>query len=327
MGGNLYKLGRIPRREYLIIENELRQYLDQKLGDYYRIPRYYGDKADFGDVDIIVSDAVQDWQAIRQEILADLQITQHKAISHIFSTVYKNFQVDYFLVPDRYFEAVYNFFCFNDLGNLIGKICRRFNLKYGEYGLAYVFRRDDENYKKDILLTTDFAKICEFLGLDYHKWKEGFANLEEMFEWAIASPYFSVKPYLNPSKTLDKRSKERRTIQKFLEYLQEKQVTKTYDYLEDRDEYIPWIAENFPAANLIEQIEQEKELERIEKQIKSKFNGKLLMQLLPDLEGKKLGEFIVEFKQSFVDFEQFVLETPQEEINQKIVEFSKAFNQ
>lgn len=327
MGGNLFKLGRIPRREYLILEGELRQYLDQILGKNYRIPRYYNDKADFGDVDIIVSDAVQNWQIIREIILSDLEITEYKAISHVFSTVYKNFQIDYFLVSDKYFEAIYNFFCFNDLGNLIGKICRRFNLKYGEYGLSYVFRRDDENYKQDILLTTDFARVCEFLGLDYQKWKKGFANLEEMFEWIIASPYFSVKPYLNPSKTLDKRAKERRTIQKFLEYLQENQITKTYDYLENREEYLFWIAEKFPEANLIEQIEREKELERIANQIKSKFNGTLLINLLPELEGKRLGKFIVGFKKNFADFETFILQSSQAEINRKIIDFSKTFNQ
>ena len=55
MGGNLFKLGRIPQAEYKVIEHELRSYLDQKFGNYYRIPRYYADKADFGDLDIVLS--------------------------------------------------------------------------------------------------------------------------------------------------------------------------------------------------------------------------------------------------------------------------------
>jgi hypothetical protein len=58
MGGNLFKLGRKPKLEYLEIETEIRSYLDQKIGDTYRIPRFYGDKPDFGDMDILVSDAV-----------------------------------------------------------------------------------------------------------------------------------------------------------------------------------------------------------------------------------------------------------------------------
>lgn len=323
MGGNLFKLGRLPRNEYLEVEGEMRQYLDNKLGDFYRIPHYYGDKPDFGDLDIIVSSAVSNWEEKRREIIGDLGITQYKSIGHVFSTVYQNFQVDYFVIPAEHFESTYNFFCFNDLGNLLGKICRRFNLKYGEQGLAYVFRRDDENYKKDIILTKDFAKICQFLQVDYRKWAEGFANLEEMFEWAIASPYFSVEPYLKPSKMLENRAKDRRTIQKFIEYLHEKKITKTYEYLENRDDYLLWIIENFPEADLPTKIAHEKDLEKRANLIKAKFNGKLLMQLLPQLEGKKLGEFIIEFKKSFADFEEFILENSQEEIEQKILGFSQ----
>lgn len=326
MGGNLFKLGRLPRTDYLKIELDVSQYLDGKLGEFYRIPRYYGDKPDFGDLDIIISSAVENWEQKRLEIIKDLGITRHKSIGHVFSTVYQNFQVDYFVIPAEHFESTYNFFCFNDLGNLLGKICRRFNLKYGEQGLAYVFRRDDENYKKDIILTKDFAKICEFLQVDYQKWKEGFANLGEMFEWAIASPYFSVEPYLKPSKTIENRAKDRRTIQKFIEYLHEKEISKTYQYLENRDDYLPWIIKNFPEAELLEKIEREMELEKRETQIKAKFNGKLLMKLLPDLEGKKLGEFIVEFKKKFDNFEQLILESSPEEIKRKILDFSQTFN-
>jgi hypothetical protein len=326
MGGNLFKLGRLPRNDYFKIEREVSQYLDKKLGDFYRIPRYYGDKPDFGDLDIIVSSAAENWEQIRLQIIKDLEITQHKSIGHVFSTVYQNFQVDYFVIPAQHFESTYNFFCFNDLGNLLGKICRRFNLKYGEQGLAYVFRRNDENYKKDIILTKDFAKICEFLRVDFRKWEAGFANLEEMFEWAIASPYFSVEPYLKPSKSLENRAKDRRTIQKFIEYLQEKKLNKTFQYLENRDDYLPWLAENFPEANLSEKIATEKELENRENQIKAKFNGRILMKLLPHLEGKRLGEFIVSFKKSFDDFEQFILENSEEEINRQILDFARKFN-
>lgn len=321
MGGNLFKLGRLPRTEYLKIESEVRQYLDKKIGDFYRIPRYYGDKPDFGDLDIIVSSAIENWENIRREIVKDLGISNTKTIGHVFSTVYQNFQVDYFLIPAEHFESTYNFFCFNDLGNILGKICRRFNLKYGEHGLAYVFRRNDENYKKEILITEDFARICEFLQVDFQKWQKGFANLEEMFEWAITSPYFSVEPYVNPSKSLENRIKERRTMQKFIEYLDEKNITKTFQYLENRDDYLPWLAEIFPAADLLKKVEREKELEIRENQIKNKFNGKLIMKLLPVLEGKKLGEFIIEFKKKFEDFDGFILESSQEEINQKILDF------
>lgn len=49
MGGNLFNLPRLPRADYLERENELRVYLEQKLGAGFRIPRFYASKPDFGD--------------------------------------------------------------------------------------------------------------------------------------------------------------------------------------------------------------------------------------------------------------------------------------
>ncbi len=323
MGGNLFKLGRITQDKYIKIETEIRQYLDKKLGQAYRIPRYYADKADFGDLDLIInSDALADnWEEVRQEIVQDLKIEKYKSNGRVFSTVYQNFQVDYFTTSDEFFESTYNYLSFNDLGNLIGKICHRFNLKYGERGLAYVYRRELGNYKKDLTVTTDFKAICDFLKLNYDRWKKGFNSLEEIYRWAIASPYFSVEPYLMRSTSLNNRIKNRPTIQKFIEYIEKNKITKTYNYLENRAEYIPLIDRSFPQANLIEKIERENTEEQITKQIIAKFSGKLVIKLIPELQGKELGEFIVSFKNKFEDFRSFVLANSQEEIDRQILEY------
>ena len=56
MGGDYFKLGRVPRERYMEIETKLRAFLDECFGrDSYRIPRYYGAKSDFGDVDVGVT--------------------------------------------------------------------------------------------------------------------------------------------------------------------------------------------------------------------------------------------------------------------------------
>jgi hypothetical protein len=328
MGGKLFGLGRIPGDRYLEIETELKQYLDNKLGNYYRIPRYYRNKPDFGDLDAIVSSAAcqaNNWLQLRQEIVDELGITQYKSDGRVFSTVYQNFQVDYFLAGADFLDSTYNYLSFNDLGNLLGKICRRFNLKYGEKGLVYVFRHSDGNYTKDLPVTIDFQKICHFLQLDYQKWQAGFSDLTDLFEWVIECPYFSVQPYLTPTKTLERRTKERTTIQSFVEYLQENKIDRTYDYLENRDEYIPWLHENFPEANLVDRIAEEREKERIINSVKEKFNGKLIMQLLPNLQGKTLGHFIMQFKQEYSCFDEFILNSSQEKIDRAILDSYEQF--
>ena len=97
MGGNLFKLGRLERLKYLKLEQELSVYLDAEFGEYYRIPKYYRQKPDFGDMDILISSAgMENWDATKAKLIEDLGIEQHKTIGSVLSTVYQDFQVDFF---------------------------------------------------------------------------------------------------------------------------------------------------------------------------------------------------------------------------------------
>jgi hypothetical protein len=318
MGGNLYNLPRKPKSEYLEIEREVREYLTHKLEGEFRIPRFYGNKPDFGDLDVLVQSR-PDWDRLRLEIVADLGITQTKAVGHVYSTVYRGLQTDFFTVPAQYLESTYNFMSFNDLGNFLGRICRRFNLKYGEHGLSYVYRREDNRYKKDLEVTQDFSRICDFLGLEFSAWETGFDSLEQLFGWVIASPYFSVAPYLTLEGSLEKRSRERTTVIRFIEYLREHKIQNQPEFLE-RHEYLPLICASFPEAKLEERIEREQELEERAVRFAGKFNGQLVMRLRPELQGKALGDFIQTFRASEPDFETFILGSDVAEIERRILE-------
>jgi hypothetical protein len=323
MGGKLFNLPRMPRAEYLRLESEMRVYLDKKLPGEYRIPRAYGDKPDFGDMDIIVS-SFPEWGRVRQEIIDELGITQHRSAGHVYSTVYKGLQTDFFTTPKKYLESTYTFMSFNDLGNFIGRMCRRFNLKYGEEGLSYVYRRpSNENYKRDLELTQDFEKICAFLGLDYAGWKNGFESLEHLYLWTIESPYFSVVPYLDEMKgKLKGRAQERTTVTKFVDWLEENRIDKRPEFAK-RSSYLPMIINYFRETKLQEQLEVEHQKEQRDIELASKFSGKLVMKLLPHLEGKELGSFIIRFKESFENFEEFVLSSSESEIEKRILEFTQ----
>jgi len=325
MGGNLFKLGRLPKAQYQVLEAEIKQYLQKKLPNQYYIPRYYADKADFGDIDVIVSiaDKKTDWRNLKNDIISDLNLQESKSTGAIFSTVYKDFQVDYFCVAPKYLESTYHYLSFNDIGNLIGKIFKRFNLKYGEKGLEYVFRRADNHYKKEISISRDFEKIYRFLGLDYEQWQKGFQSRTEMFEWIIASPYFSVVPYQKMSANTTKRARHRATMQRFLAYLDTENITKTYEFLEDKDDYLPFIDTEFPEAKLLAKIAKEQGQEKYVIALKTKYNGKIIMDLLPHLKGKDLGKFMANFQAQFKDYEQALSKMTREEIAEKIVSFSQ----
>jgi hypothetical protein len=271
-------------------------------------------------MDVIVASR-PDWSELRFELVRELGITETKAVGHVFSTVYRGLQTDFFTVPERNLQSTHDFMSFNDLGNFMGRICRRFDLKFGERGLVYVYRREGGNYHVELEITLDFARVCGFLGLDHGAWREGFASLPAMFEWVIASPYFSVAPYVDETESkLRKRAEVRSTVARFITYLRERGVDKRFVF-EDRRSYLPMIVAAFPEADLEAQIERERAAEARQARIDAKWSGKRVIRLVPGLEGKALGELIVRFKASFEDFEAWVLATPEDEIDERILAF------
>ena len=317
MGGKLFDLPRMPRAEYLEREAEVRRYLDGVIPGAYRIPRFYGDKADFGDMDVLVASR-PDWDQLRERFVADLGITGVKSVGHVYSTAYRGLQTDFFTVPAEYLDTQYDFMSFNDVGNFIGRICRRFELKWGERGLAYVYRRADGNYKADLELTGEFGPVCAFLGLDHAQWQAGFATLEAVFDWVVASRYFSVAPYLDLRGDLARRVQVRPNVQRFVSYLRERGIDRRCQF-DERSAYLPLVIAAFPDADLASRIERERAAEARAVAVAARFNGKRVMQLVPGLAGEPLGEFIRAFRASFDDFPGWVIATSQDEIDRAIV--------
>jgi hypothetical protein len=231
---------------------------------------------------------------------------------------YRELQTDFFAVPERYLDATYAFMSFNDVGNFLGRICRRFDLKLGERGLVYVYRRAHGNYVVDLEITTDFARVCAFLGLDHAAWLEGFAGLEAVFEWVIACPYFSATPYLDGGEDAIKaRARTRTSVARFIEHVRARGIDKDYAWA-DRHTYLPQVIAAFPEAALAERIAAERVLEERELRVREKLDGKRVMRLVPGLEGKALGEVMLQLKRSTTDFEAWVLETSQDDIDARV---------
>lgn len=296
MGGNLFKLGRRPRDEYLAIEADVRRFLAALIPDGFRIPRYYATKPDFGDLDVVVDAAAVDElggrEAFHAAIINDLGVTRAKQTGHVWATVYRDFQVDYFFRSSELFEAAYHYLSFNDLGNILGKMCKRLGLKYGEDGLSYVFRRASQpSHKATIPVSRDWPRILYFLGLDVACWDEGFASLEEMFAWVIRSPWFSVTPYVDRAATTERRVARRKTIATFVDWLHAEGVDKRCAYRSEPHAYVADIAVAFPEAGLSEAVAAEHAAEADMNALRQKFSGELV-RAWTGLDGKPLGELI-----------------------------------
>lgn len=303
MGGNLFGLGRLPRGAYLLLEAQVRTYLDVKLGGHYRIPRYYDNKESFGDLDVLVSTAAledRSWAQLKAELVQDLGIQRHESKKRLFSTVYQDFQVDFFLISDEDFLSTYHFMSFNDLGNIVGRMVRRLGLKYGSDGLSYVFRRSDGSYRRDRVISRDPERIFAFLGLDPQRWLEGFADLEEIFAWAITSPCFSVTPYRDPGRTIRRRARQRHTMSRFVDWLDAHDVQQVFEP-GDRGSLLSRIDAAFPEAGLLEWIAAEQQAEARALRLRARFSGTLVRAWIPELQGKELGRFIKAFRAAHSD--------------------------
>lgn len=283
----------------------------------------YHDKQDFGDIDLlstidrqifeklvekkeninIIGKAEQFSYAIEFKINDDVDITKSKSTKSILV------QVDYIKSNIDDFEFSKNFFAFNDLGNLIGRIAAQAGFSFGFDGLKrkiYVDNRGDiindlyekvimhtsttqqfvnddeipvtslvENarlfkneldraiQKTTIVVTKDFDKALKFLGFDVERFKQGFNNMNEVFEFVVSSTFFNKDAFLfeNRNHKARARDKKRSNYLAALEYFKNKKDRKKQLSLSNMEKEFP----NFKT-----------EYRDLEKQIKSDFIDKMV---------------------------------------------------
>jgi hypothetical protein len=179
-------------------------------------------------------------------------------------------------------------------------------LKYGFQGLVYPYRTKDSRVLKDITISKDPYKIFEFIGLDYNRFIEGFDTLQEIFDFILTSKYFNPDKFKFENLTgIDrKRNAKRKTYHQFLEYINNKQFDNKFIANKDKSVYISEI-DKFFGTNLGDQIKSLKLREEQLNYMHSKFNGNLIMQWIPGLQGKELGDAITKFKKLFKTKEMF----------------------
>lgn len=327
MGGRALKgentfTRRYDRGEFDNLSVELINILEQTFKRV-AMPLFYKNKPSFGDADIILSmeGFNGDMRSYIQRTFSPNEIFHN---GNCWSFDYKELQIDLITVAGEDFDSNYNYLSYNDLGNYIGKIAHGFGLKYGQQGLTYDHYFKGSNIGR-VLISKDYDKIYEFLGLSYDRWKEGFNELEDIFKFISESKYFNWE-YLqleNNNRVNRERDAKRKSYMSFLEYIEAncKDDNHRYQYEKDKSVYVDKVAEFFPESNI------EMEIRRMEYEhckglyIKSKFNGGEVMRRF-NLTGSELGRALTGFKEILNNilpnetFEQYILETPSEDIYQ-----------
>lgn len=301
MGGNLFpQARRMNREEYPVICESLLNGLRSAAIPVADIPLSYRSKESYGDVDVITYYSPPKEEEILSRVKKQFGEIPVVNRGDGFSLLYKDeFQVDLINCPDNPSFAL-QYHDWNDLGGMLGLICRQFGLKLRNQGLYYPVYEDESRTTKigEVHVTGEFQVVQRFLGIsECHK---GFDTLEDIFKYVVSSPYFRASQFEFGNLTSKQRlrNSKRPTFIKFNEWLQSCISPSDLERPEiDKD----LVSKKFP--NVFEKANELKEEYKQFKAIKAKFNGNIVNRVT-GLMGLPLGQFMdrLRSKSWFQDF-------------------------
>lgn len=245
--------------------------------------------------------------------------------SGVNSFDYQEFQIDIIPIRESNWVTAKTYFSYDPLGNLMGKVFHKFGLSYGWDGLKYKFRNFNGNLSEDITISKDPEKIFSFGDYNYNRFLEGFNEMEEIFEFVLESKYFDNNNFKieNFNHTDRKRNIRRSSFNAFIQYLEDNQIERRYNFNKNKRNYIDYIDSFFPETNFKNKLRILEEKNELNKQLANKFNGKIIMSWFPNLLGKELGDTITNFKKSFggkENYNEFILNNDLDEIKTKFID-------
>ncbi|MCJ1459171.1 hypothetical protein MMC28_009548 [Mycoblastus sanguinarius] len=290
---------RLPTQQYLKLRDHYQKLL---LKFYHRtvVPPEAPEKLDHGDIDILADKQLH--QFTRQELAEALDAKLHTQVGRTSSFAIrlpdedcKYFQLDVHLCKKGHLDWETTVYSYGDLWHIIGATATRFGFSINDTGLHARIAEIEETNKKDCLLhlTSSPQEIMEFLGLNATQFEDGFATLNEVFEWATASRLFRRK-FFEKEVISDKERRMRDNRPMYSNFVTE------------------WLPQNHLAGCEPQYIEREDLLnEALERYKKYEEHDKMLQdhrkRLLKDkmwrkiektlpLEGKELGQAMVALK-------------------------------
>lgn len=322
MGGNALKkviTRRYEREEYFTLEQEVLAKVKSILPNCgVEAIQAYHDKPSFGDMDIVIEklDGVKE---IIRENLDNWGVEELFINGDAWSINYGDFQVDLIFMKSKYFRSTLDYFSYNDIGNLLGRVSRKVGFKLGHRGLNYVLL-SKTSMLKDINVTNDYMEALDFIGYSSERFKKGFNALEEMFDYVIDNPNFTPEIFALENRNHDARVRDakRKNYRAFLNYIENKEYPKELEV--DKDYELKRAFSKFP--DFKNKYDSVFESLRIKSLVKEKFNGEILRSATGYV-GTDLGLFYAYINKKlskYDDIDSFFLEKTAESINDFIVD-------
>lgn len=327
MGGNALKNTktiRLPAGQYYLLVERIVKIVRQMLpeGTRVEIIPAYREKADFGDADILIANNPNVGSCLEQVVQ---RFSPNEVVRNgpVLSFDVDCFQVDFIRVPDETFDFSCNYFSFNDLGNLVGRIAHKMGFKFGHEGLRYVVR-DGTHVFDEILVTKDFDPALRFLGYDPYRFHQGFETLEDIFRYTASTYRFNRQIYLLENRNHASRTRDRKrpTYRAFLEYCNKLPQVTEYAFNTDKSIYLSEAFVLFPGF----QARYDDVLARFERrcEFRRRFNGRKVGNWL-NMEGPELGRALKAIKVRMGgerELESFVLGASEETLKTKVLEIA-----
>jgi len=336
MGGNALKnttTRRLDRPAFERVSALVVQGLEAAFpGARVRVIPAYAAKADFGDLDLLVTqedlEAHGGAQALARLATQRFHATDQYKNGNVLSfdfrdsadTVEPGFQVDMISMPRESFDFALNYFSFNDLGNLIGRTAHKQGASFGHDGLWYYFRDGDYKFR-EVLLTRDFDRALRYLGYEPARFRQGFETLEDIFQYVAGSEFFNPAIFLLENRNYQSRvrDRKRKTYTEFLAWCEARPELPAYPYLQDKAEWLPRMFEWFP--NFKRAYDQAEEDLTRQRAVKARFNGEIVSRW-SGLADKQLGMLMKHVKAEFESaraLEDYVLQASEQELMQRVM--------
>lgn len=295
MGGNALKnckTRRYDRKEYFDLERTVWRVLDTIFPNCpHEAIKAYANKETFGDMDVVISsdNLPANWVNLVQSAFAPHEMVKN---GNCLSFEFHELQIDLITHPSSEYRSALNYFAYNDLGNLLGRIADSMGLKYGHDGLSYRYTVGTHCFRV-IPITGDLDIILRVLGYSPARYHAGFATLEEIFLFTMSTPFFNEDIYLleNRDNRSRARDEKRKTYTEFLEYVRKypEQFKQKYPAKADKKEWLPFLFEMIPGFQ--ESYEQCEKDDADHLTYKERFNG-TRVSTVTGLTGKALGDFM-----------------------------------
>lgn len=324
MGGNALK--NIVTRRYS--KDEYFAYFKKIEGDFeslfgpgsVKLIPAYKDKDSFGDMDLLFSPNIprhQLWLLEAEALVVNfygLKKNQYHKNGNVFSFAPHDFQIDLIGTDVHSVDAALNYFAYNDMSNLLGRLTHKLGIKLGHSGLSIVVRSptDDSNILSEIELSKNYSDALDILGLSAKRYDAGFNSLEDIFEFVASSKFFNRDVFLLDNRNHIGRTRDRKrpTYSKFLEWIEETNPSNNYIF-EEKNEGGYGLREPFFSEIVLKRYPfvEQKVIDLVKKDLvnrnfKKQFNG-VIVGAMTGLSGKALGAFMSSIK--FSELERHII--------------------